>query len=106
MTRASRRHRQSSIGHDQHSQTYIGSPPQYLFFCFHYVVSRGESGVITHSYPTFFGQLNRNRLPDCPQTDGGDSDTNADTDTGRRCPVTTGGLNRPPPPPVNTPPTP
>src|SRR5204862_410586 len=62
---------------------YSGNAPQYLFMCFNYVTRVG--GVITHSYPTWIGQLDRFNTPICDPTDAGAS--------------LTGGINRPPPPP-------
>jgi hypothetical protein len=69
---------------------YSGGPPQYLFMCFNYV--RRVGNVITHSYPTWIGKLDRFNTPICDPGDAGAS--------------LTGGINRPPPPPSPSLPTP
>jgi hypothetical protein len=69
--------------------SYVGEAPQYLVVCFNYV--ERASGTVVHSYPSWVGQIDRQRPPGSGPAAGG---------------TTTGGVDRPPPPPSSPPPSP
>jgi hypothetical protein len=68
---------------------YLGPKPPYLVICFNYVYQDPISLAITHSYPSWIGQLDRSLPPGCQGTDAGGE--------------ITGGIRRPPPPPSSVP---
>jgi len=78
----------------------VSELPQYIVVCFNYVV-RDTSGNITHSFPSWVGQINRLASIQGGGDDGSDDDQYPDAGG-----VPIGGITRPRPPPCDVPPNP